>query len=89
MNNDGHGLIRINIILLAIAMLVLTFRSATAQNKQQEKINNLETQIIELQEENKFLKEHYEEEIVMLDSQLLTLEAELVEMKDGVELIKK
>ena len=87
MNNEIT--IKISIIFLAIAIIILNIKFVTTKEKQQEKINNLETQIIELQEENKFLKEHYEEEIVMLDSQLLTLEAELVEMKDGVELIKK
>ena len=79
-------------ISLCCAVLGLCIASmlCNVTNKQQEqRIAKLEYQVEALQEENDFLKEHYEEEIVMLDSQLLVLETDLVEMKDGVDLIKK
>lgn len=75
----------IAIIFICISLFLLTNRI----EEQKERIDTLEAQVSELQVENQFLKDHYEEEIVMLDSQLLVLEGELVEMKDGVELIKK
>lgn len=79
----------LGILALCIAMLFMVIGFTMNVKEQDKKIATLENQVTELQEENKFLKEHYEEEIVMLDSQLLVLEGELVEMKDGVELIKK
>lgn len=89
-NNDIFTLgVRLNIALLSIAILLLSISFAIVMSGQKEKITALENQVIELQEENQFLKEHYEEEIIMLDSQLLTLEAEFIEMKNGVEVIKK
>lgn len=89
-NNDIFTLgVRLNIALLSIAILLLSISFAVVMSGQKEKITALENQVIELQEENQFLKEHYEEEIIMLDSQLLTLEAEFIEMKNGVEVIKK
>lgn len=89
-DNDIFTLgVRLNIVLVSIAILVLSTSFAIVTSEQKEKINTLENQVIELQEENQFLKEHYEEEIIMLDSQLLTLEAEFIEMKNGVEVIKK
>ena len=79
----------LNILALCIAILFLVIGFTINIKEQDKRIATLENQVTELQEENQFLKEHYEEEIVMLDSQLLVLEGELVEMKDGVELIKK
>ena len=79
----------LGILALCIAMLFMVIGFTMNVKEQDKRIATLENQVTELQEENKFLKEHYEEEIVMLDSQLLVLEGELVEMKDGVELIKK
>lgn len=77
------------IATICIGMLFLATGFTIIMKEQDKRIATLENQVTELQEENQFLKEHYEEEIVMLDSQLLVLEGELVEMKDGVELIKK
>ena len=89
-DNDIFTLgVRLNIVLVSIAILILSTSFAIITSEQKEKITALENQVIELQEENQFLKEHYEEEIIMLDSQLLTLEAEFIEMKNGVEVIKK
>lgn len=85
-------IVRLNIVLIALALFVTSIIlgfTRNDMNKQKERIDTLEAQVLELQVENQFLKDHYEEEIVMLDSQLLVLEGELVEMKDGVELIKK
>ena len=79
----------LNILALCIAILFLVIGFTINIKEQDKRIATLENQVTGLQEENQFLKEHYEEEIVMLDSQLLVLEGELVEMKDGVELIKK
>ena len=79
----------LGILALCFAMLFLVIGFTMNIKEQDKRITTLENQVTELQEENQFLKEHYEEEIVMLDSQLLVLEGELVEMKDGVELIKK
>lgn len=87
MKNDD--IVKLNIALISLATCILSISFAVVTKGQEEKINTLENQVIELQEENQFLKEHYEEEIVMLDSQLLTLEAEFIEMKNGVEVIKK
>lgn len=85
-------MVRVNIALIALALFVTSIALGFTRNdvnKQKERIDTLEAQVLELQVENQFLKDHYEEEIVMLDSQLLVLEGEIVEMKDGVELIKK
>ena len=85
-------MVRVNIALIALALFVTFIALGFTRNdvnKQKERIDTLEAQVLELQVENQFLKDHYEEEIVMLDSQLLVLEGEIVEMKDGVELIKK
>lgn len=79
-------------IIISISLLSLSLASGIQiiqYNEQQKRIKDLEQQVELLQEDNQFLKDHYEEEIVMLDSQLLVLEADIVEMKDGVELIKK
>ena len=85
-------MVRVNIALIALALFVTSIALGFTRNdvnKQKERIDTLEAQVLELQVENQFLKDHYEEEIVMLDSQLLVLEGEIVEIKDGVELIKK
>lgn len=75
----------ISVAILTIVLLVTCGKVKELNNT----VNDLTTQVEDLQEDNQFLKDHYEEEIVMLDSQLLLLESEIVEMRDGVELIKK
>ena len=71
------------------ALLVCLAFSGAASFKNSLQIKELQKENEELREEQELIQTTYEEQIVMLDSQTTLLEAELLELREEVNSLKK